>query len=84
VANSIAWFLLIPSVGGPHSGLCHKGQGPKMVEATIPFFRAEVCHSCLGFCLPAVSAALSLLCTMFSYIVVVVVVVSVDGVRLCV
>jgi hypothetical protein len=29
--NSIA----SPSFGSPHAGLCHQGQGPKTVEATI-------------------------------------------------
>jgi hypothetical protein len=38
VTYSVAWFLFIPSFGYPHAGLCHQGQGPKTVEATIPTF----------------------------------------------
>jgi hypothetical protein len=37
---SIAQFLSIPSFGGPHTGLCHQGQGPKTIEATISLFEA--------------------------------------------
>jgi hypothetical protein len=35
VANPLATFFFLPSFGGPHDGLCHQGQRPKTVEATI-------------------------------------------------